>query len=118
MLLYDIIIFLKYLLKRCKIDSDKEATVGMSIVGLRSWWITVLNTEIKNCVDIVAQVLLEQLILENQLNKHGFYYFMPGFLKNTSTLSIQSQIVPRARMSLVGNHDVLCPLVGVNLLNQ
>ncbi|AYV70009.1 hydrolase [Niallia circulans] len=118
MRIFDNIAFLDYLVDRPDIDQNRVATIGMSMGGLMSWWMAALDERIKVTVDIAAQVHIETLRQKRGLDHHGFYYYVPGFLKQFSTLAVQSLIVPRPRLSLVGKDDRMCPLEGVMLLDE
>jgi len=118
MRIFDNIAFLDYLVDRPDIDQNRVATIGMSMGGLMSWWMAALDERIKVTVDIAAQVHIETLRQKRGLDHHGFYYYVPGFLKQFSTLAVQSLIVPRPRLSLVGKDDRMCPLEGVILLDE
>lgn len=118
MRIFDNIAFLDYLVERPDIDQNRVATIGMSMGGLMSWWMAALDDRIKVTVDIAAQVHIETLRQKRGLDHHGFYYYVPGFLKQFSTLAVQSLIAPRPRLSLVGKDDRMCPLEGVMLLDE
>ncbi|WP_445668978.1 dienelactone hydrolase family protein [Niallia sp. FSL R7-0648] len=118
MRIFDNIAFLDYLVERTDIDQNRVATIGMSMGGLMSWWMAALDDRIKVTVDIAAQVHIETLRQKRGLDHHGFYYYVPGFLKQFSTLAVQSLIAPRPRLSLVGKDDRMCPLEGVMLLDE
>lgn len=118
MRLYDNQQFLTYLLSRTQINPQRVATMGMSMGGLMSWWLGALDERIQVVVDIAGQVAYETLIAERQLDRHGFYYYIPGILQHVTTFQIQDLIVPRARLSLVGRHDELCPTAGVKWLDE
>lgn len=118
MRIFDNIAFLDYLVDRPDIDQNRVAAIGMSMGGLMSWWMAALDERIKVTVDIAAQVHIETLRQKRGLDHHGFYYYVPGFLKQFSTLAVQSLIVPRPRLSLVGKDDRMCPLEGVMLLDE
>lgn len=118
MRLFDNLGFLDYLLTRSEIDPQRIGALGMSMGGLMSWWLSALDSRIKVCCDIAGQVELEALIAQRGLDHHGFYYYVPKLLKETSTLAIQELICPRARISLVGKDDRMCPLSGVTFLNE
>ena len=118
MRLYDNISLLDYLETRSDVDSSRLATIGMSMGGLMSWWLAALDERIKVTVDIAGQVHIETLIQKRGLDHHGFYYYVPGFLKHVSTLAVQELIVPRPRLSLAGRDDRLCPIEGAQFLNE
>lgn len=118
MRLYDNMSLMDYLETRPDVDSSRLATIGMSMGGLMSWWLAALDERIKVTVDIAGQVHIETLIQKRGLDHHGFYYYVPGFLKHVSTLAVQELIVPRSRISLAGRDDRLCPIEGAQFLNE
>lgn len=117
MRLFDVMSLLDYLETRSDMDTQRIATLGMSMGGLLSWWLAALDSRIKVCVDLAAQVDLETLLANRRLDQHGFYYYVPHLLRHFSTGEIQARIAPRPRLSIVGNHDLLCPAAGVAKLN-
>ncbi|WP_291292128.1 alpha/beta fold hydrolase [Enterococcus sp.] len=116
--IYDNQQFLSYILSRTEVDSHQIATIGMSMGGLMSWWLAAVDERIALVVDLAAQVDYQTLIDENRLDKHGYYYYVPGVLTAFSTADIQKMIAPRPRLSLVGQSDPLCPIAGVEKINQ
>lgn len=118
MRLFDNMAFLDYLVERPDVDSNRLATIGMSMGGLMSWWLAALDERIKVTVDIAAQLHLETLKEKRGLDHHGYYYYVPGFLKHFSTESVQSLIAPRPRLSLTGKDDRMCPIEGAVLLRD
>lgn len=118
MMLFDSLNAIDYLETRSDIDLERIATIGMSMGGLMSWWMGALDERIKVTIDLSAQVDLETLIKTRSLDRHGFYNYVPSLLKHFTTASIQSLIVPRYRISLVGKDDPLCPIEGVEKVNK
>ncbi|MEC6747978.1 prolyl oligopeptidase family serine peptidase [Marinilactibacillus sp. XAAS-LB27] len=118
MMLYDTIHALDYLETRSDVDTQRLATIGMSMGGLMSWWLSAMDERIKVTVDIAAQVDLETLIEQRLLDKHGFYSYVPNLLSTFSTSTVQQLILPRNRLSLVGKDDPLCPIQGVEKLRD
>jgi len=116
--IYDNQQFLTYLLSRKEIAGSSVATIGMSMGGLMSWWLAAIDPRVQVVVDIAAQVDYQALIEENSLDKHGFYYYLPGLLSAWNTADIQELIAPRPRLSLVGIADEGCPASGVASLDQ
>lgn len=116
MMLYDNRRLIDYMCSRKDIDATRIGTIGMSMGGLMAWWLAALDERVKVIVDIAAQVDAHTLIANRGLDHHGFYSYVPGLLKQYTTLDIQRRIAPRPRMSLVGRHDRLCPLEGVEHL--
>ena len=117
MRLFDNMAFVDFLCGLEQIDSGRIAAIGMSMGGLMSWWLAALDTRIKVAVDIAGQVNAETLIEQRGLDGHGFYYYLPGLLRQFATLEVQELIVPRARLSLSGRDDKQCPLAGVKILD-
>jgi hypothetical protein len=118
MRIFDNIALLDYLETRSDVDPARLATIGMSMGGLMSWWLTALDERIKVTVDIAAQVDIETLKQKRGLDHHGFYYYVPGFLKHFTTLAVQEMIAPRPRLSMVGKDDRMCPIEGAEFLNE
>lgn len=118
MMLYDSRRALDYLCSREDIDAVRIGTIGMSMGGLMAWWLAALDERVKVTVDICGQVDAQTLIDKRGLDHHGFYSYVPGLLKHYTTLEIQQRIVPRARMSLNGRSDRMCPAEGVRLLDE
>lgn len=118
MMLYDNMRFLDVLLKRSDVAKEKVATIGMSMGAMQGWWLAALDPRVEIVVDLGGQVDAETLLKQGYLDKHGFYSYVPGLLKHTSTAAIQKRIVPRKRLCLVGTHDRNCPLEGVQLLDE
>lgn len=116
MMLYDNMRMIDYMCQREDIDAERIGTIGMSMGGLMAWWLAALDERIKVTIDICGQVDADTLIAKKGLDHHGFYSYVPGLLKYFTTLDIQKLIVPRPRMSLVGRHDRLTPLEGVENL--
>jgi predicted esterase len=118
MRIFDNMALLDYLETRSDVDSSRLAAIGMSMGGLMSWWLAALDERLKVIVDIAAQVDIETLKQKRGLDHHGFYYYVPGFLKHFSTIEVQEMIAPRPRLSMIGKDDRMCPIEGAELLNE
>lgn len=118
MMLYDNMRCLDVLLEREDIDSERVAAVGMSMGAMQSWWLAAVDERVKLVVDMGGQVDAQTLLNQRYLDKHNFYYYVPGFLKYFTTFDIQKRIAPRKRLCLVGSHDGNCPLEGVKILDE
>jgi dienelactone hydrolase len=116
--IYDNQQFLSYILSRKEISKGQVATIGMSMGGLMSWWLAAIDQRVSCVVDIAGQVDYQALIEADCLDKHGYYYYIPGLLAEFSTAEIQKLIAPRPRLSLVGNQDEACPMQGVQKIDQ
>lgn len=53
--------------------------------GLLSWWVAALDSRVKVCIDLAAQVDIETLLLHRRLDHHGFYYYVPNLLTAYTT---------------------------------
>lgn len=118
MMLYDSMRGLDYLASREDVDESRIATVGMSMGGLMSWWLSALDERVKVCIDIAGQVEAQALIRQRALDHHGFYSYVPGLLKQFQTADIQSLIAPRPHLSLVGDQDRMTPFEGLATIDQ
>lgn len=118
MRIFDTMALLDYLETRSDVDHTRMAAIGMSMGGLMSWWLAALDERIKVTVDIAAQVEIETLKQKRGLDHHGFYYYVPGFLKHFSTIAVQEMIAPRPRLSMIGKDDRMCPIEGAEFLNE
>ncbi|WP_046175545.1 dienelactone hydrolase family protein [Domibacillus indicus] len=117
MMIYDSMRGIDYLTAREDVDEKRIATIGMSMGGLMAWWLSALDERIRVCIDIAAQVEAQALIRQRGLDHHGFYSYVPGLLKAFQTTDIQSLIVPRPHLSLVGDQDRLTPYEGLGLID-
>ncbi|MCY8203884.1 dienelactone hydrolase family protein [Bacillus sp. N12A5] len=118
MMIYDSLRALDYLQSRPDVLSDRIGTIGMSMGGLMAWWTAALDDRIKVCVDLCSQVDHHVLIKTQNLDRHGFYYYVPSLAKHFSASEIQSLITPRPHLSLVGEHDRLTPAEGVGKIEK
>lgn len=107
MMIYDSLSALDYMQSRSDVQPDRIGTIGMSMGGLLAWWTAALDDRIKVCVDLCSQVDHHVLIKTQNLDRHGFYYYVPSLAKHFSASEIQSLIAPRPHLSLVGVHDRL-----------
>ncbi|WP_050183243.1 dienelactone hydrolase family protein [Domibacillus robiginosus] len=118
MMLYDSLCGIDYLTSREDVDNSRIATLGMSMGGLMAWWLAALDERVRVCIDIAAQVDAQSLIRQRGLDHHGFYSYVPGLLKTFETADIQSLIVPRPHLSLVGDQDRLTPYDGLGVIDE
>ena len=117
-MVFDSLRGLDYLVGREDVDPTRIATLGMSMGGLMSWWLAALDTRIKICIDIAAQVEADTLIACRGLDHHGFYSYVPSLLKYFRTADIQTLIAPRHHLRLVGTDDKLTPLAGLDIIDK
>lgn len=83
-----------------------------------AWWLAALDERIRVCIDIAGQVEAKTLIHQRGLDHHGFYSYVPGLLKAFETADIQSLIVPRPHLSLVGDQDRMTPYEGLEIIDE
>jgi hypothetical protein len=60
----------------------------------------------------------EALIAQQNLDKHGIYYYVPSLLKHFSAADLNILTLPRPRFCVVGRYDGLTPIEGVQSLDQ
>jgi len=114
MMVYDSIRGIDYLTTRQEVDTDRIATMGISMGSTMSWWVAALDTRIKVCIDICCLTDFHALIESEGLDGHGIYYYVPSLLRHFTTAQINSLIAPRAHLSLAGNLDTLTPPAGLD----
>lgn len=112
MMVYDSIRALDYLETRSDVDMDRVGTMGISMGGTMSWWLSALDTRVKVCIDMCSMTDAKTLVEKNGLDGHGVYYYVPRLLKHFSTAQINALIAPRPHMSMNGKYDVLTPYEG------
>ena len=52
MMVYDSLRAVDYLVSRSDVDSDRLATVGLSMGSTMAWWLSALDTRVKVCIDL------------------------------------------------------------------
>lgn len=110
---------LNYLLTRPEIDPQRVATMGMSMGATRSWWLAALDERIKVVVSVACLTRYQDLIAAGEVRRHGFYYYVPGLLKERiDTETIIGLIAPRAHLTLTGERDEGSPSSGVRTINR
>ena len=81
-------------------------------------WSTALEPRIKACIDLCSLCEYEALITQQNLDKHGIYYYVPSLLKHFSAADLNALTLPRPRLCVVGRHDGLTPIEGALGLDQ
>ncbi|MCD6364542.1 MAG: acetylxylan esterase [Planctomycetes bacterium] len=117
MMVYDSLRAVDYLVDRDDVDSERIATLGISMGSTMAWWLAALDRRIKVCVDICCLTDFDALIDSRGLGGHGIYYFVPSLLKHFTTAGINALIAPRAHLSLAGNYDGLTPPAGLDRID-
>ncbi|PNB41693.1 hydrolase, partial [Pseudomonas sp. GW456-E7] len=82
--IYDSLRALDYMQSRPDVQPDRIGTIGMSMGGLMAWWTAALDDRIKVCVDLCSQVDHHVLMKTKNLDRHGFYYYVPSLAKHFS----------------------------------
>jgi hypothetical protein len=118
MMVYDSLRALDYLHTRPEIDTQRIATVGMSMGSTMAWWLAGLDERIKVCVDLCCLTDFQSLLDTNGLGLHSFYYYVPDLLSHFSTAGINALIAPRPHLSLAGQFDPLTPLAGLEKIDM
>lgn len=113
MMVHDSLRALDYLDTRGDVDAGRIAALGLSMGSTMSWWLAALDDRVKVCVDLCCLTDFDTLLEERGLEGHGFYYYVPGLLKQFGTAQINALIAPRPHLSLAGRYDRLTPLRGL-----
>jgi len=114
LMVYDSLRAVDYLVSRPEVDGERLGTLGISMGSTMAWWLAALDERIKVCVDICCLTDFEELIRTGGLDCHGFYYYVPGLLKQFDTAAINALIAPRAHLALAGTNDPLTPPAGLD----
>jgi len=117
MMVYDSLRAVDYLVSRSDVDSDRLATIGLSMGSTMAWWLSALDTRVKVCVDLCCLTEFHELIEARGLDGHGIYYYVPSLLKHFTTSEINALIAPRPHLSLAGNYDLLTPPRGLDRID-
>lgn len=113
MMVYDNLRALDYLQTRPEVDTQRIATMGMSMGSTMAWWLAALDERIKVTVDLNCLTDFETLLEEKGLDRHGIYYYVPDLLNHFTTSTINALIAPRPHLGLAGRLDPLTPLKGL-----
>jgi len=118
MMVYDNLRALDYLFTRDDVDTQRVATMGMSMGSTMAWWLAALDERIKVCVDICCLTDFQELIRDNGLSRHSIYYYVPDLLNHFSTSDINALIAPRHHFGLAGRFDPLTPVSGLEIIDK
>lgn len=113
-MVYDSLRAIDYLCSRQDIDSERIATVGMSMGSVMTQWVAALDTRIKVCVDLCCMSNFDELIRQGRYDQHGVYYYVPGLHKHFSSADINTLIAPRAHLCIAGIYDSHTPGSGLD----
>ena len=101
-----------------QVQADRIVSMGLSMGGTMALWAAALEPRIQACVDLCSLTDFQALIDQQGLDGHGLYYYVPGLLKHFSALELNHLVCPRPRLSVVGRHDPLTPIAGVQLIDS
>ena len=118
MMVFDTLKAFDYLATREDVQADSIVSIGISMGGTMALWSTALEPRIKACVDLFSLCEYEALIAQQNLDKHGIYYYVPALLKYFSAVELNQLTLPRPRLCVVGRHDRLTPIEGAQSLDQ
>jgi dienelactone hydrolase len=118
MMLFDNLRILDYLETRMDINTDRIATMGMSMGSTMAWWLAALDERIKVCIDLNCLTDFHTLLQKKALALHGIYYYVPDLLNHFTTSGINALISPRPHFSLAGRNDPLTPQEGLEVINE
>ena len=118
MMVFDTLKAFDYLAAREDIRADSIVSMGISMGGTMAHWSTALEPRIRACIDLCSLADYESLITQQNLDRHGIYYYVPSLLKHFSAEELNQLTLPRPRLCVVGRHDGLTPIEGVHGLDQ
>jgi hypothetical protein len=117
MMVYDALKAVDYLVTRPDVDTQRLATVGMSMGSSTAQWVGALDPRLKVVIDICCLTDWHTLVEVGGLKGHGIYYYVPDLLNRFTTSQMNALIAPRAHLSLNGNLDALTPLAGLEKID-
>jgi hypothetical protein len=118
MMVYDALKAVDYLHTRPDVDTERLATVGMSMGSSTAQWVGALDPRLKVVVDICCLTDWHTLVEVGGLKGHGIYYYVPDLLNHFTAAQMNALIAPRAHLSLAGNLDALTPLAGMLKIDE
>lgn len=119
MMLHDDLLALNYLLSRPEVDPTRIAVTGASMGGSRATWLSALDERIKVTAPVVQYTRYQNLVASGDVNRHGFYYYVPGVLRAGLEMeAITALTAPRPQLVLVGGDDPLSPPDGIQIITD
>ena len=118
MMVFDTLKAFDYLAAREDILADSIVSMGISMGGTMALWSTALEPRIKACIDLCSLCEYEALIAQQNMDKHGIYYYVPSLLKHFSAADLNTLTLPRPRLCVIGRHDGLTPIHGAEVLDK
>jgi dienelactone hydrolase len=116
MMVYDALKAVDYLVTRPDVDTQRLATVGMSMGSSTAQWAGALDPRLKVVIDICCLTDWHTLARVGGLKGHGIYYYVPDLLNHFTTAQMNALIAPRPHLSLAGTKDPLTPLEGLDVI--
>jgi hypothetical protein len=117
MMVYDALKAVDYLVTRPDVDTQRLATVGMSMGSSTAQWVGALDPRLKVVVDICCLTDWHTLVEVGGLKGHGIYYYVPDLLDHFTAAQMNALIAPRPHLALAGNLDALTPLAGLEKID-
>jgi hypothetical protein len=118
MMVFDALRSIDYLVSRPDVDSNRIATLGLSMGSTLAWWAAALDERIAACVDLCCLTDFDALEAIGNLEGHGVYYYVPRLRQQFTAARINALIAPRPHLALAGRYDRLTPLVGLERIDQ
>jgi hypothetical protein len=118
MMVYDALKAVDYLVGRPDVNTQRLATVGMSMGSSTAQWAGALDPRLKVVVDICCLTDWHTLVEVGGLKGHGIYYYVPDLLEHFTAGQMNALIAPRAHLALAGNQDALTPLAGLEKIDR
>ncbi|MBD2862310.1 alpha/beta hydrolase [Paenibacillus oceani] len=117
MMVYDSLRAVDYVTSRADVDPARIGTMGISMGSTMAWWLAALDTRIRLVVDMCCMTDFQELLKEQNVRKHGLYYYVPDLLHHFTTSQINALIAPRPHLCTAGIHDPLTPAAGLDKID-
>lgn len=111
-------IALDYLCSRPEVDKTRIGATGMSMGGMRTWWLAAVDERIAASVSVACLPRYQNLIAHGQVRQHGVYYFAHNLLRHCNTEGVVALIAPRLFLALTGELDAGSPADGIKVIEE
>lgn len=118
LMLRDLASAIDYLQTRTDIDSERLATLGISMGSTLGWWLAALDQRVMAVAELCCLSDIASLIELDAHDQHALYLCVPGLLKHASILDINRLLQPRPRLCAIGGRDTLTPAAATQPLVQ